>query len=145
MAKSFKTPSANKMFGQFSEPDEAGNYILNKKAKATFCSANNCIPNVTVNTQSNLLLLKKSNMLKYYNSNKNFNKANLNINLLTKLDVKDINVYQEINPLDNPPYLKYTIDPSGILFGNTPCGLYNYVSYMLYNPPNSFPVPELPN
>ena len=66
MAKTFKFPSANKAFGQFTEPDEAGNYVLNKKAKAIFCTANSCKPHVTVNTQSNLLLLNRSNYLKYY-------------------------------------------------------------------------------
>jgi len=142
MAKTFKTPSANKMFGQFKEPNEAGQYILNKKAKTVFCGGNQCTPSTTVNTQGNLLLLKKSNLLKYYNKTSNFNKANLNINLLTKLNLENIDVWNQNNT--NSPYIfvNYTIDPSGTLFGNTACGLYNYVSYMVYNPRNSFPIPD---
>lgn len=132
----------SKTFAQFNEPDEARNYILKKKAKATFCGANNCIPSTTVNTQGNLLLLKRSNRLKYYNNSQNFNKANLNINLLTKLDLQDVVVWKKNSTGKPYTFVNYTIDPSGTLFGNTPCGQYNYVSYMLYNPPNSFPVPQ---
>jgi hypothetical protein len=129
-------------FGEFNEPDDAGNYILNKKAKATFCGANVCTPSVTVNTQGNLILLKKSNLLKYYNSTNSFNKANLNINLLTRLNMQNVNTVQQINNLPFVPYLNYIIDPQGELFGNTPCGSQNYVSYMVYNPPNSLPTPN---
>ena len=130
--------AANKAFGQFREPNNAGDYILNKKAKTTFCGANMCTPSITVNTQGNLLLLKKSNALKYYNCINSFNKANLNINLLTKLDLGELSnpVFTPasiVEPNPVPPYLYYTIDPSGFLFGNTPCGLNNYVSFMLYN------------
>jgi len=135
---------ASRAFGQFSEPDDAGNYILNKKAKATFCKANQCIPSRTVATQGNLLLLRQSNTLKYYNYDNSFNKANLNINLLTKLNLKNVTVLEEINNVPNTPYLNYNIDPLGQLFGNTPCGANNYVSYMVYNPPNSLPTPTTP-
>ena len=31
------------------------------------------------------------------------------------------------------PYLVYNIDPSGNLFGNSICGINNYVRYMRYN------------
>ena len=134
---------AAKAFGQFNEPNNAGDYVLNKKAKTTFCGANMCSPSITVNTQGNLLLLKKSNSLKYYNCINSFNKADLNINLLTKLDLGELSnpVFTPASipmsyPVDTPPYLYYTIDPSGILFGNTPCGLNNYVSFMLYNQNN---------
>jgi hypothetical protein len=127
--------AANKAFGQFHEPNSAQDYILNKKAKTTFCGANMCTPSITVNTQGNLLLLKKSNALKYYNCINSFNKANLNINLLTKLEVSTpvLTPSSIVEPNPVPPYLYYTIDPSGVLFGNTPCGLNNYVSFMLYN------------
>jgi len=137
MARSFKNTASCKTFGQFKEPDDAGNYILNKKAKATFCGANNCIPSTTVNTQQNLLLLKKSNALKYYNCFNSFNKANLNINLLTALDLKYVTVLNKTTS-NNPLYaiiLSYQLDPKGELFGNTPCGLTNFTNYMVYNPP----------
>ena len=33
---------------------------------------------------------------------------------------------------DAVPYLDYNIDPCGNLFGNTICGINNYVNYMVY-------------
>ena len=33
------------------------------------------------------------------------------------------------------PYLEYTIDPSGNLFGNTVCGTDNFQNYLVFNPP----------
>jgi hypothetical protein len=37
---------------------------------------------------------------------------------------------------DNIPfYINYTIDPTGVLFGNTQCGLNNYVNFMKINIP----------
>jgi hypothetical protein len=143
MSRTFQNTASNKTFGQFKEPDDCGYYILNKKAKATFCSANVCTPSASVNTQGNYLLLKNSNALKYYNCMNSFNKANLNINLLTSLNLEDVDVVENVvNKTPGiGPYLNYIIDPIGELFGNTPCGLYNYTKYMVYNPPNSFPVP----
>jgi hypothetical protein len=143
MAHSFKTTSGKASFGVFSEPQTAGDYIYDKKAKTTYCLANKCVPNKSINTQSNLLLLNRANKLKYYPCVNFFNKANLNVNLITKLDLKDIPVIENainnkvptnINPSDIP-FLDYNIDPSGVLFGNTICGINNFVSFMVYDSP----------
>ena len=32
-------------------------------------------------------------------------------------------------------YARYIIDPSGQLFGNTSCGVNNFLNYLVYNPP----------
>jgi hypothetical protein len=143
MAHSFKSSSGKSAFGVFSEPQNAGDYIYNKKAKTTFCRANKCVPSKTVNTQGNLLLLNRSNRLKYYACVNSINKANLNINLITKLDLLDVPVIKNVDSNNIPipiisteiPYLDYVIDPSGALFGNTICGVNNYVKYLVYNPP----------
>jgi len=37
-----------------------------------------------------------------------------------------------INIISNP-YLRYNIDPSGNLFGNTDCGINNFVKYLVNN------------
>jgi hypothetical protein len=149
----FPTPRSKRTFGQFKEPIDAGSYILNKKAKATFCSANICTPSISVNTQGNLRLLKNSNALKYHNcmQSPSFNKGNLNVNLLTKLDLKNVTCVENINQSMNyqlfkinPPFLNYIIDPSGALFGNTYCGFKNYSSFMVYNPRNSQATPNPP-
>lgn len=134
--------SGKSAFGVFSEPQTAGDYLYNKKAKTTFCLANKCIPSRKVNTESNLLLLNRANNLKYYPCKNFFNKANLNINLITKLDLKDVPVIADFSGNAVPttitqsaiPFLDYNIDPSGVLFGNTICGVNNYVSFMAYNP-----------
>jgi hypothetical protein len=144
-SRPFAKISANRAFGQFKEPNTAGDYILNKKAKATFCGANMCTPSTTVNTQGNLLLLRQSNALKYYNCADSFNKANLNINLLTKLNLNQVVV---LTPQNNttPFYsvLNFILDPDGTLLGTDICNINNYTSYMVYNPPNDFPVPNPP-
>ena len=52
MAHSFKTNSGKKAFGVFNEPQDAGEYIHNKKAKSTYCFANGCTTNVKVGSQN---------------------------------------------------------------------------------------------
>ena len=141
MAQSFKSSSGKNVFGVFAEPLDASEYIYNKKARATYCVANNCVPSVKVGSESNLLLFKRSNKLLFY-PHENINKSNLNINLITKLDLEDVPVIEDLSgnvvpsTIDNDcaPYLRYNIDPSGNLFGNTICGINNYVNYMVYNP-----------
>jgi hypothetical protein len=148
MAHSFKTYQAKPTFGLYKEPLDGGEYILNKKAKTTFCAANKCHPSVSVSTQGNLLLLNKSNYLNYYN-NVITNMSNLNMNLFTTLNLSDVVVVQEnlvgppieiITPAEIPntsntiqQLINYTIDPSGNLFGNTTCGANNYEYYLQNN------------
>jgi hypothetical protein len=143
MAHSFKTNNGVTTFGVFKEPQSSGDYILNKKAKTVYCNPNICIPIKNVGSQSNLNMLKLSNYLKYYNCKNSFNNRNLNVNLITQLNLMDVPVLQNnitlacpttmtktSNVIDkDPPYI-YTIDPSGNLFGNTTCGINNYVGYM---------------
>jgi len=129
-------------FGVLKESQEAGQYILNKKALNSFCPINNCIP---TRTQSNRLLLRQANKIYYNTVNNNIflNKANLNINLVTTLDLSGVPVIQQNDPYAIPakldvtdiPYLAYTIDPSGNLFGNTICGTDNFQKYLRFNPP----------
>lgn len=165
MAYTFKTGNGNKTFMQFNEPNDAGLYILNKKAQTIYCTANICQSNFRVNTQSDLLLRKRSNYINYYSCS-DFDKTALNINLITQLNLSGDFNYENpgtpivvidtssnispapiYNPQTNPPYLNYIIDPCGNLFGNGPCGVNSYVKNMQYlpqytnklpyNPPNS--------
>ena len=143
MARPFKnSTSANKAFGVFSEPQDAGNYIYNKKTKATYCNAKICTPSLTVGSESNYLLFKRANKLAVYPCLNSINKANLNINLITKMDLSgNVPVIQEFSTGYVPttitttatPFLDYNIDPSGNLFGNTICGIDNFVKYMVYD------------
>ena len=76
--------------------------------------------------------------------------GDLNINLITSLDLTNVNVLQETNnttlstntitKIDPQKdfYLNYTIDPNGELFGKTICGINNYQNYIVYTRPNVF-------
>ena len=149
MRHSFKTSSGKPAFGGFKEPLYAGDYTYNKKAKSTYCKANVCVPNRSVTNHNDLLLLKRANYLKYYSCKNSFNTANLNINLLTTLDLSGVDVlinsnadhtnYHGAISTSDIPYLNYTIDPCGNLFGYTACGLNNYEMYLRYNPPPTPP------
>lgn len=145
MAHSFKTNSGKTAFGVFKESQDAGEYINNKKAKASYCFATGCTTNIKVGSQSNKLLFDLANKLIAYPCTNSIDKTNLYINLITKLDLKGVSVVADfsgnvvpttINASANP-YLRYNIDPSGNLFGNTVCGFNNYVNYMVYAAPET--------
>jgi hypothetical protein len=64
----------------------------------------------------------------------NVDPTNLNINLITKLNLIDVNVIQPVDISSNEyPFLQYNIDPSGELFGNTTCGINNFLNYLEYD------------
>ena len=77
-----------------------------------------------------------------------YNKTILNSNLHTYEDLNDITTIQLNNPnaLDftTPIYNNYTIDPDGVLFGESPCDLENYLQFRqpLVNP---YPNPQTPS
>jgi hypothetical protein len=144
MARPFKnSSSANKAFGVFSESQSAGNYIYNKKVKATYCS-NTCSPySMNIGSESNRLIFKTAYKLGVYPCLNSIDKSNLNINLITKLDLTNVPVIQNFTTKSVPttittsaiPFLDYNIDPSGNLFGNTICGINNWEKYMVYGEP----------
>ena len=59
MSRPFKPYMGKNTFRVLKESQEAGEYILNKKALASFCPPNNCIPK---ETQCNRLLLRQANV-----------------------------------------------------------------------------------
>lgn len=134
------TTYGTKTFGGFSESSHAGEYILNKKSQSIYCVP---IQNIKPRTQGNLLLLKKLKCLQYQQiDNTKASKQDLNYGLITTIDLKNVNVIENNNtnatptPIDKnttEPYLQYTIDKLGQLFGDTPCGLNNYENYRVYN------------
>lgn len=147
MAHSFNNFSARAAFGTNKESNEAGDYILRKKARATFCKSSTCPPRYNFNTQGDLNLLRTAKYLDTINYNLPFNKNNLNVNLVTKLDLTGVCVIQDASGnvcptniiYDQIPYFytRYVIDPNGKLFGNTQCGINNFLNYLVYNPPYS--------
>ncbi len=116
MARPFtNSSSANKAFGVFLESMNAGDYIHKKKLKTAYKIFN----------------------YPYQNA---INNANLNINLISKLDLTNVPVIQNFSTGDVPttitnssvPFMDYNIDPSGNLFGNTVCGINNWEKYLVY-------------
>lgn len=144
MSRPFSNNSAKSSFAQVKESVEASTYIQAKKAKYTFCQPNICHPNKNVYSQSNLLLLRQVNALTFYPCTE-FDKTQLFTNLYTKLDLSDLsgntpvisdlsgNIFPVIINSSVTPYLMYNIDPSGVLFGNSTCGINNYLNYLTYD------------
>ena len=142
MAKPFKNSySANKAFGVFFESKDAGDYIYNKRAKATYCNTKISNSSPKIGTVNNYLLFKRSKKINDCPRLNSINNSNLNINLITKLELSDVAVLQDVSSNSVPatvsqnsiPFLDYNIDPSGSLFGNTICGINNWEKYMVYN------------
>lgn len=144
MSRPFTNYSAKSAFAQVKESVDASSYTQSKKTKSTFCQPNICHPNKNVYSQSNLLLLKEANTLTFYPC-VDFNKTQLFTNLYTKLDLSDLsgntpvisdlsgNIFPVIINTNVLPYLKYDIDPNGVLFGNNICGINNYLNYVTYD------------
>jgi hypothetical protein len=129
-------------FGVLKESRQAGDYTINKRAREWFCPPNTCVRNKTGVTQSNHLLLKRAKAL-YVNDP--YNPASLNMNLVTQLDLSNCSIIMEDSghvvpaklSITSIPYLDYTIDPSGVLFGNTICGATNFTEYLKYIDPSN--------
>ena len=138
----FNTYTGKNTFGVLKESRQAGDYTINKGALAWVCPPNICVRNKTGVTQNNYLLLKKAKAL-YVNDL--YNPADLNMNLVTQLDLSGCSIILDnsgnIVPahlsIISTPYLDYTIDPSGVLFGNTICGATNFTEYLKYIDPSN--------
>ena len=146
----FSTYPAQPTFGVSLAVQNAGDYILQKKTKRSYCNISLCKQMNKVSSQSELLLLRKSNYLYNKCNSQFFNTANLNVNLYTKLKLNDVKVIANSSTGESPTkiektstdvtstdpsYVTYTIDPCGELFGNTTCGVNNYQKFLVYNPP----------
>ena len=141
-SRPFKPYMGKNTFGVLKQSQDAGQYILNKTASTSFCSPNVCVPNRAGLSQSSRLILRKANKIYFSRCQDPYNTANLNINLVTVLDLSGVPViidtsgnYPTQLDITSIPYLDYTIDPSGNLFGNTVCGTNNFQNYLLFNPP----------
>jgi hypothetical protein len=147
---SYRTGKTGKAaFLSFTPTQYSSDNTTNKTSTTTYCDTSITLNN-KFSSSSERLLYKLSNYLNTV-PNPSYNKSNLAINLVTKLDLQNLDssivpVIEKngipstvpteivITPL-TVPYLDYTIDPCGNLFGNTPCGLNNYMQYLVYNPP----------
>ena len=149
MSRPFAKNNGKSTFAQIKEPLNASQYTSIKKTKYTFCKPNYCHPNKNLYSQSNYLMLKSANNLATNKCNY-IDHTELYINLITSLDlsanaivVTDLsgNGYPVKIDTTVQPYLKYNIDPSGNLFGNTVCGINNFENYIVYNAPSGISNP----
>ena len=135
MSRSF---NGKKSFGCFKESKTSGDYIDKLKTKSMFCNVG--IKN-KVKNQSELNLLRHAKL----SCPDSINTTNLNINLISRLDLSGVSVIVNSDgsspptPINLPtqlhidtPYLQYVIDPDGELFGNTPCGTNNFTLFMVF-------------
>ena len=147
MNRPFSTQPAKPAFGTFHNNNgSAGDYIINKKSKNILCNIDlkNQYKNMKFGSQNDFINAYKQNILDICQGS-SFNKSNLNINLITKLNLENICVIKNNNTNKCPttinlcsiPYLTYTIDPNGLLFGNSYCGANNYLNYLQYELPKS--------
>jgi hypothetical protein len=136
MANQFNYSNGNRTFGNFSSLKNASDYIENISSKRQTTNRNDCITFKNISNQGQFLKLKN---VKISRKNKffSFNKANLNMNLVNRLNLNNVCVIKSNSgscptdiSLNNVPYLTYIIDPSGNLFGDSVCGLNNYTNYL---------------
>jgi hypothetical protein len=144
MSRPFANNSAKSAFAQFKESSCASDYTSIKKIKSSFCNPNyGRHSSKNVYSQSNRMFIQKANNILHPCNN--INKTQLYINLITKMDLSEnIPIIEDLNAKTYPvvideyvnrPYLKYNIDPSGNLFGNTVCGINNFENYIVSNLP----------
>jgi len=133
----FNSNPATPSFSQFHKSKNASDVIIKRKQKAILCASKIC-DNIILSKKSIPNNIYLSNYFNYLNPNSSFNKNELYINLVTQLDLSGVTVASNlqtgqtpliINPTSDIPFLNYSIDPSGSLFGNNICGLNNYNNY----------------
>lgn len=120
MSKAFLNNSAKSTFAKVDKSLHASEYIQEKKRRHT----------------------KKKYLDNIFIPYKNFNKTELYVNLYTKLDLSDfsgnIPVISDLSSNEFPvviepnakAYLTYNIDPKGVLFGVSVCGVNNFLNYL---------------
>ncbi len=123
----------------------AGDYVKTRAAVAAYCTPNLCHPNPNFGSQGVYRGVITANRAR--DITEGFDKTELYVNLVTELDLSGDGVVSAAQVLQNQetgacpteivagsvPYTTYYVDPLGELFGNTPCGLQNYVQFMRYN------------
>jgi hypothetical protein len=140
MSRPFAKYFARPTFAQINEPQAAGDYISKKKLNYLFPNVTNGNKNIGSHTNYINIIKQKNNCNNYVD---NFDTQQLYSNLYDTLDLSGgvlviSNLEENTFPVSFdkdsiiPPFLKYNIDASGNLFGNTLCGINNYKQYLRY-------------
>ena len=154
MAHAYTIYPAKPAFGNFAKHLSYADVLANKRANHIYY---NCKQSNRIRSQSDLIAIRKTTQACATGCDVlPFNKSNLQVNLITELDLNGIIVLElnsdpgsaaKIDPTLRPIYSYYTIDPNNRLTGNTPCAIQKYVNYMILNtdafidggcPPNDY-------
>jgi hypothetical protein len=135
----------NVTFRKTREPNYASDYIYNKKSLMAYCIEKKDFNCKKWWNQGELFLYNNGQYLATYGKCSPYNTSNLGSNLYTKLDVSGVCVITDtslnacspkisaipvLTSQSQPLYYRYNIDPSGQLFGRSPCGVNNYTIFM---------------
>ena len=141
MAHAYTIYPAKPAFGNYAKHLSYSEVLANKRANHIYY---NCKRTNRIDSQGDLMAIRKitsqacasgCNVLP-------FNKSNLQVNLITELDLNGIIILElnskpgtpsKIDPVLRPIYSYYTIDPNNRLTGDTPCAIQKYVNYMILN------------
>ena len=107
---------AQPTFQSNKESINAGDYIAKKKASATFCNPTCPSSRLVGASYQHLYNLRSSNRIKKQGVLPTYNNWDLNTNLFTKMNLENVTVINAGG----------VIDPNGVLFGNTECGINNF-------------------
>ena len=141
MAHAYTIYPAKPAFGNYAKHLSYSEVLANKRANHIYYD---CNESNHIRSQSNLLAIRKITSQACANGCEvlPFNKSNLQVNLITELDLNGIIILElnsnpgtpsKIDPTLRPIYSYYTIDPDNRLSGNTPCAIQKYVNYMILN------------
>jgi len=146
MSHAFNTSILNfgkPAFGTYTKKQNYTDYLENMKGINLY--NNTCTNNKKYKSQSEMLLYNKINYkqkcINVCGNELPFNKGDLEINLITKEDLNGFVIIQSktgngpttVNPALTPFYAYYTLDPSNVLIGDTPCAVSKYINYMVLN------------
>jgi len=151
MAFTFNSHPATAAFGKAKKVGYASDYLENKKAKLAYCDGipirnktglYRCNKLVRAHSFEGLYLFNQGRLLRDMEIGKRpyFNSGDLEVNLYTVENLANVNVIQGtppaaiINSYASPfNFNTYRLDPCGQLFGNTQCGVGNFVNYLQLN------------
>lgn len=139
MAHAHTIYPAKPAFGNFTKHLSYSEVLANKRANHIYY---NCKQTNRIESQGDLMAIRKITTQACADGCEvlPFNKSNLQVNLITELDLNGIIILElnsnpgtpsKIDPLFRPIYSYYTIDPDNRLTGNTPCAIQKYVNYMI--------------
>jgi hypothetical protein len=142
------TRSGNAAFGKLNPSNRASDFIRKQSVQAQYArplhsKATNyndlykIKQSLSIQNGSSTRIIKDNTLLLTRN-NIMGNKNNLISSLYTELSLPNVPVVSDlatgttpakIDPIVEAPYLFYNVDASGKLFGNTRCGIANYLNY----------------